>query len=109
MITHPIVKPNRESRMRIRDDPYEPIRHRLLDEEMEAVQSWEVEGLAFKDEVWRFYPEQGIGGLMGIKTSMFELFVGWERVQAKLMRKSLATDEGELVERVVAEYEEPAL
>lgn len=34
--------------------------------------------------------------LMGIKTSMFELFVGWERFQAKLMRKSLTTDEGEI-------------
>ena len=33
---------------------------------------------------------------MGIKSRMFELFVGWERFRAKLMRKSLATDEGEI-------------
>jgi stage V sporulation protein D (sporulation-specific penicillin-binding protein) len=44
------------------NDPYEPIQHKLTDEEMETIMSWEVEGLAFKEEVWRFYPEQGIGG-----------------------------------------------
>jgi pimeloyl-ACP methyl ester carboxylesterase len=33
---------------------------------------------------------------MGIKTKMFELFVGWERFQARLKRKSLVTDEGEI-------------
>lgn len=44
------------------NDPYEPIRHRLTDEEMEEIQSWEMAGLEFKDETWRFYPETGVGG-----------------------------------------------
>ena len=45
-----------------KDDPYEPIRRRLSDEEVEEVESWGFNGLAFKEEVWRFYPERGIGG-----------------------------------------------
>jgi len=44
------------------DDPYEPIRHKLTDEQMAEIKSWEINGLAFKNEVWRFYPEQGMGG-----------------------------------------------
>lgn len=44
------------------DDPYEPIRHKLTDEEMENIKSWEIKGLAFKNETWRFYPEKGMGG-----------------------------------------------
>lgn len=44
------------------DDPYEPIRHKLTDQQMETIKSWEIKGLAFKNEIWRFYPEQGMGG-----------------------------------------------
>ncbi|OGY43178.1 MAG: hypothetical protein A3A02_01950 [Candidatus Buchananbacteria bacterium RIFCSPLOWO2_01_FULL_39_33] len=44
------------------NDPYEPIRHKLTDEQMETIKSWNMKGLAFKDEIWRFYPERGMGG-----------------------------------------------
>lgn len=44
------------------DDPYEPIRHKLTDEQMAIIESWGIAGLAFKNEIWRFYPEKGMGG-----------------------------------------------
>ncbi len=44
------------------DDPYEPIRHRLSDEEVEKIKALELPGLGFKSEVWRYYPERGMGG-----------------------------------------------
>lgn len=44
------------------NDPYEPVRHRLTDEQVQQVEDLAIEGLAFKEEVWRFYPEQDIGG-----------------------------------------------
>lgn len=43
-------------------DPYEPIRHKLTDAQMDTINSWNITGLAFKNETWRFYPEQGMGG-----------------------------------------------
>ncbi len=44
------------------NDPYEPIRHKLTDDQMETIKAWEIKGLAFKNEIWRFYPEKGMGG-----------------------------------------------
>ncbi|MDO8668844.1 MAG: penicillin-binding protein 2 [Candidatus Buchananbacteria bacterium] len=44
------------------DDPYEPIRHKLKNEDLEIIKSWNIKGLDFKDETWRFYPEKGMGG-----------------------------------------------
>lgn len=44
------------------DDPYEPLRHRLTAEQVEAIKALEIEGLGFQTEVWRYYPESGMGG-----------------------------------------------
>lgn len=44
------------------NDPYEPIRHKLTDEQMAIIESWNISGLYFKNETWRFYPEKGLGG-----------------------------------------------
>lgn len=44
------------------DDPYEPLRHRVDEETKEKIESWGIAGLQFQKEVWRFYPEQGMGG-----------------------------------------------
>ncbi len=44
------------------DDPYEPIRHRLSDEDVEKIKAFDLPGLGFKSEVWRYYPERGMGG-----------------------------------------------
>ncbi|MFA4872129.1 MAG: penicillin-binding protein 2 [Patescibacteria group bacterium] len=45
-----------------KDDPYEPIRHRLTDEQVEKIRALKIEGLDFSEEAWRFYPEKGMGG-----------------------------------------------
>ncbi len=44
------------------EDPYEPLYHRLSEEEVEAISNLEISGLYFKKETWRFYPEKGLGG-----------------------------------------------
>lgn len=41
---------------------YAPIRSRLSDKQVEAIKSLNINGLEFKEEDWRFYPEQGMGG-----------------------------------------------
>ena len=51
-----------ESLLAKADDPYEPIKHKLTDEQMEVIKLWAIKGLAFKNEIWRFYPEEGMGG-----------------------------------------------
>ncbi len=45
-----------------KDDPYEPIRHRITDEQKTQIESWDIAGFEFKKETWRFYPERGMGG-----------------------------------------------
>lgn len=44
------------------DDPYEPLRHNLTDEQMTTIKDLGLPGLGFQKELARFYPEQGIGG-----------------------------------------------
>ena len=41
---------------------YAPIRSKLSDKQVEAVKALGIKGLEFKEEDWRFYPEQGMGG-----------------------------------------------
>jgi cell division protein FtsI/penicillin-binding protein 2 len=45
-----------------KNDPYEPIRHRLSDETVREIEALEYEGLGFSKETWRYYPEKGVGG-----------------------------------------------
>ncbi|MFA6422128.1 MAG: penicillin-binding protein 2 [Candidatus Buchananbacteria bacterium] len=41
---------------------YESIRQKLTDKQVEAIKVLNLEGINFKEETWRFYPEQGMGG-----------------------------------------------
>lgn len=41
---------------------YAPIRSKLSDKQVEAIKALKIKGLEFKEEDWRFYPEQGMGG-----------------------------------------------
>ncbi|MFA6918546.1 MAG: penicillin-binding protein 2 [Patescibacteria group bacterium] len=41
---------------------YAPIRSKLSDKQVEAIKALNIKGLEFKEEDWRFYPEQGMGG-----------------------------------------------
>ncbi|MFA5029300.1 MAG: penicillin-binding protein 2 [Patescibacteria group bacterium] len=45
-----------------KEDPYEPIRHKLTPEQVEEIKALNIDGLAFQKEVWRFYTEKGLGG-----------------------------------------------
>jgi len=44
------------------DDPYEPLRHNLTEEQMTKIKELNLSGLGFQKEKARFYPEQGVGG-----------------------------------------------
>lgn len=44
------------------NDPYEPLFRRLSQDQYDKIEALNNQGLAFKEEVWRFYPEEGIGG-----------------------------------------------
>lgn len=44
------------------DDPYEPIRPRITDEQYEALKKLNIKGLGYQDREWRYYPEKNIGG-----------------------------------------------
>ena len=44
------------------DKRYAPIRSKLSDKQVEAIKALNIKGLEFKEEDWRFYPEQGMGG-----------------------------------------------
>lgn len=59
---------NIEEVLKLRDilakenDPYEPIRGKLTTEQVNEIKDLDIDGLGFKKEVWRYYPEEGIGG-----------------------------------------------
>ena len=44
------------------DRLYEPIRQKATDKQVEALKALNLAGIGFKDETWRFYTEQGMGG-----------------------------------------------
>ena len=44
------------------DDPYEALERRLTDEQVEQIKALKIEGLGFQPEIWRYYPEKGLGG-----------------------------------------------
>jgi cell division protein FtsI/penicillin-binding protein 2 len=43
------------------DDPYEPIKHRVSDEQLEKLKNYNLEGVAWVVELARFYPENSVG------------------------------------------------
>jgi len=54
-----------------KDDPYEPLRHRVTEETVAKIKELKVEGIGFTEEDVRFYPEKNIG-------SHFLGFVGYK-------------------------------
>lgn len=49
-------------RLAKRDDPYEPIKHKVTQQQIEQIEALELEGIDFLPESYRFYPEKNIGG-----------------------------------------------
>lgn len=53
------------------NDPYEPLRHRVTEEEVNKIKALQIEGVGFTEEDVRFYPEKNIGshflGFVGIR------------------------------------------
>lgn len=53
------------------DDPYEPLLHKANDQQVEAIQALQVDGIHFVDETWRYYPEKNaashITGFVGVQ------------------------------------------
>ncbi|MFA6410224.1 MAG: penicillin-binding protein 2 [Candidatus Buchananbacteria bacterium] len=44
------------------DDPYEPIKHKITKQEVDEIKKFNLAGIGFVSENFRFYPEKGIGG-----------------------------------------------
>lgn len=44
------------------EDPFEPIAHRITDEQVEQIKALEIDGVGFTTENLRYYPEEGMGG-----------------------------------------------
>ncbi len=53
------------------NDPYEPLRNRVTEEEVKKIEELKIEGIGFADEDIRFYPEKNVGshllGFLGFK------------------------------------------
>jgi cell division protein FtsI/penicillin-binding protein 2 len=43
------------------DDPYEPLKHKVSEDEMQKIKDLKIEGINFSTEVFRYYPEKNIG------------------------------------------------
>ncbi|HLC89599.1 MAG TPA: penicillin-binding protein 2 [Patescibacteria group bacterium] len=59
------------TRLNKRDDPYEPIKHKVTKKQMQDLEKLNLPGLGFSPESYRFYPEKDIGshlfGFLSIK------------------------------------------
>lgn len=49
------------ARLKKADDPYEPIQHRVKDDQIAQLQAYDLEGISWVKERSRFYPEQSVG------------------------------------------------
>jgi len=49
-------------RLAKKDDPYEPIKHKVTKQQVEQLEALNLAGIGFLPESYRFYPESGIGG-----------------------------------------------
>ena len=49
------------TRLNKRDDPYEPIKHKVTKKQMQDLEKLNLPGLGFSPESYRFYPEKDIG------------------------------------------------
>ena len=44
------------------DDPYEPIQHKITSQQVDQIEAFDLDGIGFLPESYRYYPETGIGG-----------------------------------------------
>ena len=65
------------ARLAKRDDPYEPIKHKVTKRQVEQIEALGSDGVGFLPETYRFYPEEGIGGhILGFVSMKDEEKVG---------------------------------
>jgi cell division protein FtsI/penicillin-binding protein 2 len=50
------------TRLGKKDDPYEPLKHKITKKQADQIKDLNFEGLGFLPEPYRFYPEKSIGG-----------------------------------------------
>ncbi|MDD2807109.1 MAG: penicillin-binding protein 2 [Patescibacteria group bacterium] len=50
------------TRLSKKDDPYEPIKHKITKADKEKIEALNLAGIGFTTETYRFYPEKQIGG-----------------------------------------------
>lgn len=50
------------SRLNKSQDPYEPIQHKVTREQVDEIKKFELSGIYFSGETYRFYPETNFGG-----------------------------------------------
>jgi hypothetical protein len=68
-------------------DNYEPIKHKVTEEQLAAVKKIALPGIAYKKETWRFYPDKDIGaqllGFYGVrddkKQGIYGLEAFWDK------------------------------
>ncbi|MBU4332417.1 penicillin-binding protein 2 [Patescibacteria group bacterium] len=62
LLTSVLEAPREEIEMRLskKDDPYEPLAHYVTDEKVEEIKALDLEGIGFKPEIKRFYPEENL-------------------------------------------------
>ncbi|MBI5077361.1 penicillin-binding protein 2 [Candidatus Falkowbacteria bacterium] len=51
-----------QAKLTKKDDPYEPLKHFVTEEEIEKIKNYNLEGFGWIKELERFYPEKNIGG-----------------------------------------------
>ncbi|MBU0731311.1 penicillin-binding protein 2 [Patescibacteria group bacterium] len=56
------------------EDPYEPLKKRMSEMEVEAIQELDVKGIGYQEELWRYYPEaectSHLTGFLGLVEDM---------------------------------------
>lgn len=51
-----------EVKLSQKGDPYEPIKHKVIEDEKERLEVYKFKGINFSEEYFRYYPDENIGG-----------------------------------------------
>ncbi len=79
------------------NDIYEPLKHHLDEEEKKEIQSLNLEGIRFQEEIFRYYPEKNIGShVLGFVGYDGDELVGRYGIEG-FWQKELAGKKGEYV------------
>ncbi len=69
-------------RLKKTGDNYEPIKHKVTEEQLAAIKKINLPGIAYKKETWRFYPDKDIGaqllGFYGVRADKKQGIYGLE-------------------------------